>query len=472
MEAESGRRRIRDPFEGTEPIGTGHIPALDGLRAAAVAIVCWYHIWQQSWLPPYIRGGIAKLFGKALLSFDFLPRTGYMLVDFMLLLSAFLLFLPYARAHLAGEPLPRTGEFWFRRARRILPSYWFCVLAIFFAYSLPAGLFAGSADAARELGLHMTFTQIFSPRAYLDSRINCVLWTVCVEMELYLVFPFLARLFLKRPDAVWMALTGLSHLFIYRLVLPDGDVRLLLNQFPAFLGVFANGMLAAFFLVRISDRIRHSPGLSLLAGACAALSLWWIVSLLKAQAGMYGADLQVSQLKLRFPLSYAFTALILGVTLGAKWLRRLLGCRPMRFLAGISFNLYMWHQWLAVRLKEWRIPYWSGDRAPNFTGDLAWQRKYTAICFGAALAAAVLTTYLVEKPGAKLLDLVRDGLAGRRALRAAAAPGDPDALPEEAFGETTGTEEAEKQEAGAQEARPEETFKKTEEKETGNDEAL
>ena len=472
MEAESGRRRIRDPFEGTEPIGTGHIPALDGLRAAAVAIVCWYHIWQQSWLPPYIRGGIAKLFGKALLSFDFLPRTGYMLVDFMLLLSAFLLFLPYARAHLAGEPLPRTGEFWFRRARRILPSYWFCVLAIFFAYSLPAGLFAGSADAARELGLHMTFTQIFSPRAYLDSRINCVLWTVCVEMELYLVFPFLARLFLKRPDAVWMALTGLSHLFIYRLVLPDGDVRLLLNQFPAFLGVFANGMLAAFLLVRISDRIRHSPGLSLLAGACAALSLWWIVSLLKAQAGMYGADLQVSQLKLRFPLSYAFTALILGVTLGARWLRRLLGCRPMRFLAGISFNLYMWHQWLAVRLKEWRIPYWSGDRAPNFTGDLAWQRKYTAICFGAALAAAVLTTYLVEKPGAKLLDLVRDGLAGRRTLRAAAAPGDPDALPEEAFGETTGTEEAEKPEAGAQEARPEETFKKTEEKETGDDEAL
>ena len=31
------------------------IPELDGLRVLMIAIVSWYHIWQQSWLTPLIR---------------------------------------------------------------------------------------------------------------------------------------------------------------------------------------------------------------------------------------------------------------------------------------------------------------------------------------------------------------------------------------------------------------------------------
>ena len=63
-----------------------------------------------------------------------------------------------------------------------------------------------------------------------------------------------------------------------------------------------------------------------------------------------------------------------------------------------------------------------------------------------ALVAAVLATYLVEKPGSKLFDLCRDGLAHRRALRAAADPGAPDGLPGEAFEDPAedGTERKEK----------------------------
>ena len=72
------------------------IPELDGLRVILVFIVSWYHFWQQSWLTPYA--------GRV--SLDFLVRSGYMPVDGTILLSAFLLFLPYARAMFEGDPIP------------------------------------------------------------------------------------------------------------------------------------------------------------------------------------------------------------------------------------------------------------------------------------------------------------------------------------------------------------------------------
>ena len=60
----------------------------------------------------------------------------------------------------------------------------------------------------------------------------------------------------------------------------------------------------------------------------------------------------------------------------------------------------MWHQYLAVWLKKWRIPVYTGDQ-PNIDGQQPWQNRYTLICFAAALLAAAALTYLVEKPCAK-----------------------------------------------------------------------
>ena len=64
------------------------IPELDGLRVLMIFIVSWYHIWQQSWLRPMI----------GTYSLDYLVRSGYIWVDGTVLLSSFLLYLPYAKA--------------------------------------------------------------------------------------------------------------------------------------------------------------------------------------------------------------------------------------------------------------------------------------------------------------------------------------------------------------------------------------
>jgi len=69
-----------------------------------------------------------------------------------------------------------------------------------------------------------------------------------------------------------------------------------------------------------------------------------------------------------------------------------------RFLAGISDNFYIWHRYLAVKLKEWHIPAYAADTLPQATEGLLWQRRYTACCFLLALAVAIAVTYLLEKP--------------------------------------------------------------------------
>ena len=70
----------------------------DGLRALLIFLVGAFHIWQQSWLTPGVW-----VFGRHH-SLDFLLRSGYIWVDGMILLSGFLIYLPYARAG-EGEKL-------------------------------------------------------------------------------------------------------------------------------------------------------------------------------------------------------------------------------------------------------------------------------------------------------------------------------------------------------------------------------
>ena len=93
---------------------SGRIGPLDGIRAVAVLMVVWYHFWQQSWLMP-VAGPV---------NLDWMPRNGAICVDLMILLSGFCLFLPYARNMFREGKDPSAGQFYRKRAARIMPSYY------------------------------------------------------------------------------------------------------------------------------------------------------------------------------------------------------------------------------------------------------------------------------------------------------------------------------------------------------------
>lgn len=383
-------------------IDTRHVDVLDGIRAIAILIVCWYHIWQQSWLMPIVKTPFLAFLGVRSINFDFIPRTGYMLVDCMLLISGFCLFLPHARSMVEGGPVPEPLTFYKKRLIRILPSYYLAVIPIFFFSALPSGAYATPGEAMLELFSNLTFTQMFFPGPYLHANINGVLWTVCVEMQFYLLFPLLAAAFRKKPLWTYLAMLAVSALYIRFFALPNpGNARLTVNQLPAFFGVFANGILSSYVFVFLAKRIKRNQRLSLLATLTAFLAILGIRAVLKGAAG--AESVPVYQLQYRFLFSLTLTAFLLSAAFSAKWLRALLSNRVTRFVAGISYNLYIWHQWLAVKCKAWRIPYWEGATPPNFTGNRPWQWRYTLCCFLFAILLATFITYFFERPLAERL---------------------------------------------------------------------
>ena len=93
-----------------------YIDVLDGFRALFVLLIARYHIWQLGWLWTDVW-----LFGEKV-QLDYLLQTGYIWVDGLILLSGFLLYLPYARAE-TGK-LPPVGPFLLKRFLRI------CILSL------------------------------------------------------------------------------------------------------------------------------------------------------------------------------------------------------------------------------------------------------------------------------------------------------------------------------------------------------
>lgn len=233
------------------PVDTTYVGVLDGVRTLGVLAVVWFHFWQQTWLHPVVK----LPFTGWLLGFEWLPRSGYIMVDLLLVLSGFCLFLPIARQMARGEADAGHFDvraFYRRRAARILPSYYFCVLLILFAVVLPAWPYTNAAEFWRDLLASLTMTQTFFAETFFFTKFNVVLWTVCIEVQFYLLFPLLARAFARRPVASAALMTGVSALGAALLLAGVGDLRFWLNQLPLLLCNYAAGMLGAVAFVRLA----------------------------------------------------------------------------------------------------------------------------------------------------------------------------------------------------------------------------
>lgn len=234
----------------------GRLPALDGARALFVLFVGCYHIWQQSWLTPNI-----SIFGYCT-SLDPWLRSGYIWVDAMLLLSGFLLYLPHAEAAENGGKAPSIWQFYKKRLLRIVPSYYLCVLIMLIFVALPGGSYNnpdGTFNAwymGRDLLAHATFTHTLFRFSYIGSPLNGSLWTLGVEMQFYLIFPLVARLFRKKPALCYAGMLAVA--FGYRAwVATLLDTTLYFNQLPAQLDVYANGMALAGIYCAIKRRTKQ-----------------------------------------------------------------------------------------------------------------------------------------------------------------------------------------------------------------------
>ena len=386
------------------------IPELDGLRALMIFVVSWYHIWQQSWLQPFI--------GKT--SLDFLVRSGYVWVDGTVLLSAFLLFLPYADSMLNGAPVPDTRAFYYRRARRILPSYYFILLLVLFGVALPWGLYSSAPFMVKDLVTHLTFTFTHFYDTYMTTQLGAASWTLAIEVQAYVLFPLAAKGIMKKPvltlSLLLLCCWGFRAWCLWGLT----QYNMVVNQLMNFLDVYVIGILAAAAYTAVRKKLAEKwqkktpPPVQLAAGAVFVLCFWGLIRMLKLQAGSQGYEmLQANQMIYRPVFALCFAGIILSAPFGPLPLRLLLGNPVTRFLSGISMNYYLIHQTIIVHLKRLNFPPSVSDR-PNMEGEQPWQNQYTFLAFGISFLAAVLITYCVEKPAAKLIDRFSSASRERR----------------------------------------------------------
>ena len=368
----------------------GRMAAPDLLRVASIFIVAWFHIWQQSWLDPGFH------IGNYYINLQQIVRHGYMMVDEMLLLSGFLLALPVARRHLRGQLPEAPEDFYRKRIWRIVPSYYLALL-LMLAWVLPQGLYRSGWMMAKDLWAHLTFTHTLFFDSYLLSPLSGVLWTLAVEVQFYVLWPLLARAYVRRPGRTCLVM--LAAAFSYRAwVYGESDCSMYFNQLPAQLDLYACGMAAAMVLARLEQRgMPETKHRRIIAPAGMLLCFAGMLLVMYAQpVGDYEA-IRHGQMNGRLPLGLLGGCFLLCGSMAPSGMARALDNPVTRFLADISFNYYMTHQFLALRLKDWHIPPYRSE-LPNQAYEQPWQLLYTLACFILAAVLSAALTYLWERP--------------------------------------------------------------------------
>ena len=118
-----------------------------------------------------------------------LTARGEIGVSVFFLISGFLLYRPWAAAHLRRLGGPETQEFFVRRLLRIVPLYW-VALTVFFLLDRFAGVQATGPKGIADLPVYFLFGQVYSKEHVLHGLTPA--WTLCIEVTFYLLLPLYA----------------------------------------------------------------------------------------------------------------------------------------------------------------------------------------------------------------------------------------------------------------------------------------
>jgi peptidoglycan/LPS O-acetylase OafA/YrhL/lysophospholipase L1-like esterase len=354
------------------------MPGLDGLRALAVLAVIAYHLG-LGWAPGGMLGvGV------------FFTLSGYLITDLLL-----------GQHETTGRV--QLADFWLRRARRLLPAL-FVMLAVVAAWvtlldrdQLPAirGAVASSAAYVGNWWLiaqHSSYFAQFAPPMPLGH-----LWSLAVEEQFYLIWPWLlllglrwargrrhARTRLAEATLLLAAVSAVAMALLYR---PGYDpTRIYDGTDTRAFAVLIGAALAFVWPSRHLGRDVTETARWILDGI--GMTGLAIIAVLIWRTGQYSPFLYRGGMVL---LS-AGTALTVGAAASpASRLGVLLGIRPLRWVGARSYGIYLWHYPIIVLTTP-----------ANGRDSLARGALQVAAAFG----VAALSWRFIEEP-------VRHGAIGR-----------------------------------------------------------
>jgi peptidoglycan/LPS O-acetylase OafA/YrhL len=376
MMAADPRLELDGPRRGSS--GSPHYSYLDGVRGLAALFVVLHHLWLASY-GMRTTGGLAGALTNWLL-------YGHLAVDIFIVLSGFCLTLPFAQLGATGHVDVR--RFYIRRGRRILPPFYAALILSILLAEIAHVLFGKLPSmkfSAISILANLLMLQDMLPRL---NVFNVPLWTVAIETKIYLLFPLLICTYrrfglgsmLFVACAIGYALTATAAV-----VAPSADLGHVCLWYVALFGM---GMSAAFMTARQSSV--QSNKLTVL---CMVLSGGISLALLRqfpvTAAGENAAF--VPHLPYIDSAVGAFTASFLywitrnsGRFEGANRAVAVLSWRPLVFVGGFSYSLYLVHYPLVS---------YAGVFATRVVG-MTQPSQRAILLFGLALPLIVFSAYL------------------------------------------------------------------------------
>lgn len=336
------QRVLQEPVdrspEHAEP--SRFIPHVQGLRAIAVLAVVLYHFW-----PGRFSGG-------------------YVGVDVFFVISGFLITAHLMR-ELTATGTVRLGQFWARRARRLLPAsllvLLFCALVAMSPYLTPI---SALPNEVREILASTFYVEnwylALNSADYLnhagDPTTVQHYWSLSLEEQFYVMWPLIMLL------AAWMAVKYFRGARRRAVIIALGIVTAasfvfcviftITNPAPAYFVTFGRmwqfGLGAMVALVP-ALRIRHAVGSFLLGWAGIAV-LVIVIFRFDGQTPFPGYMAAIPTL--------AAAAVIAASNTERWWYpTRVLAIPPAQFVGNISYSLYLWHWPLIIIAPS--VPFWG-----------------------------------------------------------------------------------------------------------------
>lgn len=363
-----------------------HFPCFDGLRAFAAVSVVAIH---TSFVSGFTTRSSLGIYTARL-------EIG---VAVFFLISGFLLYRPFAVAHLAGLPSPMLGRFWVRRLLRIVPAYWLALTVT--SYVLHVNQ---TRSGWGSVVILYGFGQIYFPDEVFKGISQA--WSLCTEMSFYLFLPLLAaavvarrrslRNQLVRELVVLAAMVGASFGFRDWALHQHGHLAgTMANWLPANLDLFAFGMFLAVISSWLAEtgrqpRLLWGPLLPWMSWAAAGVCFWWVSHLRIPLDPLYVVSPGTNLLRQTLYAGFAFF-LLLPAVFGPQergLIRAVLRNRLVVAAGIVSYGIYLWHQaWVSMFLR------WTGDKL--FTIPF-WE--VFGIVLALALGSATGSYLLLERP--------------------------------------------------------------------------
>lgn len=346
-----------------------HIPGLDALRALAITAVLIYHL-----RPATLTGGFIG-------------------VDVFFVVSGFLI------TTLLIREVAKTGrinlpKFWLRRARRLLPALFLCVItsvsiAMLTSFELLVGIGRQTLGA---LTFSNNWLEIFAGSSYFartSPQLFVNFWSLAVEEQFYLFWPLLFALSLALiPKAanragVAAGLAVISALWMAWNVTPGEDATRAYYGTDTHLFGLTAGIALAFTWQRRSildtpQWRRYSPLLSLGAFTLLATLMATVHedSLWPFRGGLFLASIST-------------TILIATLITGTHPALPVLESRPVRWVGERSYGIYLWH---------WPVILIADALTPALAPDSAGWWLVRALALATTLAIAAASYRYVETP--------------------------------------------------------------------------